>query len=209
MSFSPRQFPSRLARSAGSAILVSIAFGLVFFFEVTTRDFMYIEGAMGGLALRAGLLMPLLLGLAAGLGYSFIQLITADSPKSRVVANQGTYNSMKTAFLATVVFAPVGGLFGWVLNGLPGALTLGPSIGLSAGLMTGGLFSLKHFTLRILLWIVGGAPLRYVSFLNEATARLLLYRVGGGYIFIHRMLQEYFIALQKGEKPYAASNRAD
>jgi hypothetical protein len=33
---------------------------------------------------------------------------------------------------------------------------------------------------------------RYVDFLDYAAERLFLRRVGVGYIFIHRLLQEYF-----------------
>ncbi len=35
-------------------------------------------------------------------------------------------------------------------------------------------------------------PWHYVRFLDEATERILLYRVGGGYRFIHPLFQEYF-----------------
>jgi hypothetical protein len=33
-------------------------------------------------------------------------------------------------------------------------------------------------------------------FLDYATERILLRRVGGGYVFVHRLLQEYFASLQ-------------
>jgi hypothetical protein len=38
-------------------------------------------------------------------------------------------------------------------------------------------------------------PLRYVRFLDHAARLNLLHKVGGGYIFIHRSLQEYFAPL--------------
>jgi hypothetical protein len=34
-----------------------------------------------------------------------------------------------------------------------------------------------------------------VDFLDYATECILLRKVGGGYIFIHRLLQDYFAAL--------------
>jgi hypothetical protein len=40
----------------------------------------------------------------------------------------------------------------------------------------------------------GYTPRRYVDFLDYAAERIFLHRVGGGYIFIHRMLQDYFAA---------------
>jgi len=41
------------------------------------------------------------------------------------------------------------------------------------------------------------APFNYIRFLDYATSRLFLRKVGGGYIFIHRMLLEYFAALHQ------------
>jgi hypothetical protein len=45
-------------------------------------------------------------------------------------------------------------------------------------------------------------PWRYVRFLEEATNRNLLGRVGGGYRFFHQLLLEYFTSLEAA-KPMA------
>jgi hypothetical protein len=63
------------------------------------------------------------------------------------------------------------------------------------GMVAGGLFSLRHFVLRLVLWITGLAPLNYVRFLDHAKERLFLRKTGGGYIFIHRVVLEYFASL--------------
>jgi DNA polymerase III delta prime subunit len=196
LTLSLRELSTRFVQSAGPAVLVALAFFVAFSFEITTSDSTYIWGAIGFRAIQFKWFVPLLFGLAAGLGYSMIQLFTSDSPKNRRKPNQGTIESLRTALMASVVFGVSGGFLGWFLNGVPGALTLGPAIGFSAGFMTGGLFWLKHFTLRVLLWAANGAPFRYAGFLDEAAARLFLFRVGGGYIFIHRMLQEHFASLR-------------
>jgi hypothetical protein len=39
-------------------------------------------------------------------------------------------------------------------------------------------------------------PLRYPEFLEESAGRLLLFRIGGGYILIHLLLQDYFVTLK-------------
>jgi hypothetical protein len=39
--------------------------------------------------------------------------------------------------------------------------------------------------------------LNYVKFLDYAEERIFLRKIGGGYIFIHRLLQDYFAALYK------------
>lgn len=41
------------------------------------------------------------------------------------------------------------------------------------------------------------APLNYVRVLDYAVARLFLRKVGGGYIFPHRMLMDYFASLHR------------
>lgn len=43
-----------------------------------------------------------------------------------------------------------------------------------------------------------------IRFLDYATERIFLRKVGGGYIFIHRLLQDYFAELW--EKEYRASD---
>ena len=63
--------------------------------------------------------------------------------------------------------------------------------GLSAGWQTCS----QHLILRILLWRTGCTPLNYIRFLDYAVERLLLRKVGGGYIFIHRLLLEYLVGL--------------
>jgi hypothetical protein len=56
------------------------------------------------------------------------------------------------------------------------------------GLFGGGLFALRRFILRLVIWIKQSSPLNYVRFLDYAAGRLFLRKVGGGYIFVHRML---------------------
>ena len=51
---------------------------------------------------------------------------------------------------------------------------------------------MQHFSLRLVLWLNEYAPWNYARFLDYATDRLFLQRVGGGYRFIHRLIQEHF-----------------
>src|SRR5437764_254775 len=62
----------------------------------------------------------------------------------------------------------------------------------AVGWTFGGSIWLRHFVLRLLAWRHGDMPWRYVDFLDHATACILLQRVGGGYVFIHRKLLEHF-----------------
>jgi hypothetical protein len=51
-----------------------------------------------------------------------------------------------------------------------------------------------------MLWRNGSAPLRYARFLDYAAGRIFLRKVGGGYIFVHRLLLEYFASLEPEEE---------
>ncbi len=76
----------------------------------------------------------------------------------------------------------------WLVGGLVGGL----SVGLVIGLQYGGAAVVKHVVLRRLLTQAGVAPLNYAEFLDYCASCYLMRRVGGGYIFRHRMLMEYF-----------------
>lgn len=74
---------------------------------------------------------------------------------------------------------------------------LGVVVGVMVDVVVVGLFVglgefMKHFILRWLLAYYKHLPFHLVPFLEFAKERPLLRRVGGGYIFIHRTLLEYF-----------------
>ena len=81
---------------------------------------------------------------------------------------------------------------------LGATIFLGTGIGLLFGLFsTAGIACIQHFTLRLLLYYNGCIPWNYARFLNYATERIFLQKVGGGYIFIHRLLLEHFAQMEE------------
>jgi hypothetical protein len=86
--------------------------------------------------------------------------------------------------------------------GLIGGLGFGLFVGLVVGLFYGGATVLLHYTLRWLLYRNSLLPLQLVAFLNYCAERIFLRRVGGGYIFVHRLLMEHFVSLR--DKPNKA-----
>jgi DNA polymerase III delta prime subunit len=100
-------------------------------------------------------------------------------------------------------FAPSNPLYELSLSTLATTLVflsavLGPVSGLVGGLRFGGLAFIQHFTIRFILWLNGHIPWNYARFLDYAAERIFLRKAGGGYIFVHRLLQEYFAALDQG-----------
>ena len=65
-------------------------------------------------------------------------------------------------------------------------------------LRLGGQACLQHFTLRLILYFKGFIPWNYAKFLDWASDKLFLQKVGGGYIFIHRSLMEHFAEMENG-----------
>ena len=65
-------------------------------------------------------------------------------------------------------------------------------LGLFFGLMYGGIACFQHVLLRLILWRGGAIPWRHADFLDYCAGHILLYRVGGGYMFVHRLVLEYF-----------------
>lgn len=63
---------------------------------------------------------------------------------------------------------------------------------LIVGLTTGGKACIQHFVLRLILYCNGHIPWNYARFLDYATDRLFLQRVGGGYRFMHDLLRQHF-----------------
>ena len=90
----------------------------------------------------------------------------------------------------------------WMLHALAFGLINGITLGLATGLYCGGAACVQHFVLRFLIWSSRCGPFNYPRFLDYATERILLCKVGGGYIFIHRLLLEYFASQEEKQDSY-------
>ncbi len=77
-------------------------------------------------------------------------------------------------------------------------ILFGVPLGLTSGLRTGGTAWIQHFALRYLHQKNGIMPWNYPRFLDYAAERILLRKIGGGYMFTHRLLLEYMATLHTG-----------
>ncbi len=119
--------------------------------------------------------------------------------------NQGIRRSGWNALLSLLFSLPLSVLLGMLLSVLLGELSFIrffiPLITLLVVLQAyGGRAYLQHYILRFLLWRSGAMPWHYVHFLDYAAERILLRKVGGGYIFTHPLLLEYFAALESSDR---------
>jgi hypothetical protein len=67
---------------------------------------------------------------------------------------------------------------------------------LISALILGGLACIQHIVLRVFLQRLKSTPWNYPQFLDYAVEHILLHKVGGGYIFLHRLVLEYFANLE-------------
>jgi len=141
-------------------------------------------------------------------GMIFINLFTKSSSKMMdkkelLRPNQGIWYSVRNGvligFLGGLIIASLftllAELMGYGFNGVIFGLFVGALCSLWLGLQNGGEAFIQHFMLRLLLWRAGFIPWHYPHFLDYAAERILLRKVGGGYIFVHRLLLGYFALL--------------
>lgn len=129
----------------------------------------------------------------------------------KTLANQGIRLSLKNAFAGGLLVAIAFGFLGAVVGSLLfleseqvilAAAGFALVAGLFGGLWSGGVDWIHHFVLRLILGLRGSLPLRLARFLDYAADELhILQKVGGGYMFIHRSLLEYFAALEQEPAP--------
>lgn len=167
--------------------------------------------------IRYGLIFGVIIGLITGITGILASLLNSGWSSDLLHAhqlfrpNQGIRRSLMNASLVGLLFAPIGGvlsgivcgaafgiiggLAGWVILGSGFALVFGLLIGFEFFMLDGGIAWLEHYLLRLALWRADCIPLNFVHFLNYASDRVLLRKVGAGYIFAHRLLLDYFASL--------------
>ncbi len=110
------------------------------------------------------------------------------------IPNQGIKESARSALAWGVIGALFSGLLSQILQ--PDFFFIGVLFGLTYGATTQGRACIQHFNLRVILYFSRNIPWNYARFLDYATERIFLQKVGGGYIFIHRLLMEHFAQME-------------
>ena len=154
------------------------------------------------IGLVVGLIVGLFIWLVVGLLFGLLGGLTFSNISTSVNPNEGIHRSARNALSFGSYFGLVVGplvvLVVWPVFGLHMGLLVGilivPVAVLGGGLRAGGAACIKHLVLRLGLIRNGSTPWNYVKFLDYTADRILLRKVGGGYMFIHRLLLEYFAA---------------
>lgn len=164
--------------------------------------------------LRYGLVLGVVIGVIMGVAAILTGSLNSGWSRDMVpdqhlvgIPNKGIQDLLRHAFFAAGCFGLLGGIVSGAVSGLafwlssvPGWETLLLGLTFVCTLifsvvfwMTyGGLAVIEHYTLRWHLSRAHCLPWRAVSFLEHAADHALLHKVGGGYIFAHRLLQDHF-----------------
>jgi eukaryotic-like serine/threonine-protein kinase len=155
-----------------------------------------------GTAVIFSLLLALMVGLMGGLAGALFTGLRSSIVQGKTVPNEGMRLSLRNAILgggvvgvtgAALLFAIYGSVWGLRTGAGTGAVG-GALLALLAALWFGGLDIVRHGTLRVVLRRTAGVPFDYAAFLDYAVSLAFLQRVGGGYMFLHRRLQDHFAA---------------
>jgi NACHT domain-containing protein len=180
--------------TGGSGLLISIARFCYLFAQDPAIAIDLVLVSIGVLVL-----LSFILFFVRGLEYGQI--------RTRLVPNQGIWMSGLNGLLVVLVGGLLTGLLAILLTNsllllITGrslwsiSLAVGGLIGLGTGIIlgmrAGGFAFILHFVLRNTLKKQGILPADSIALLDYASRQILLQKVGGGYMFIHRLLAEYF-----------------
>jgi len=174
-------------------------------------------GILAGLA-GSGLSISLFFGVLVTLVFgAIVVLITGFfanqlDDRMRLEPNRGIWRSAQNGLVIGLVTGLLTGPPAGFFAGPFAEQVLGLNFGYDAGVFFAVMFGLffallsallsglgaffQHFSLRWCLFRRRLLPWNLVAFLDEAAEQLLLRKVGGGYIFIHRLLLDYFADIE-------------
>jgi NACHT domain len=189
---------------------LGVILGLISFLGIfkTARSDMSTKVAVG---VVVGLCTCLCFGVLFGWFAGLLNGLRGRGIEMRLWPNQGVWRSARCALIGAVLGGLGAGMISgvivalivWFDGGFMDGLLTGASYGgritiigaLIMGIIYGGRTCVQHAALRLTLFREKCIPLNYVRFLDYCADRIFLRKVGGGYIFVHRLLMEYFAAL--------------
>lgn len=139
-------------------------------------------------------------------GFSSLEVQTQST-----FPNQGIINSNKNSIRISIINGSIWGVVSGIVflfnsdgeyllfYSLSVGLFAGMTVGLILWVRSGGSTIIKHFILRQILFYKNSIPWNYARFLDHASELLLMKKIGGGYVFYHRMLMEHFANMELEE----------
>jgi hypothetical protein len=129
----------------------------------------------------------------------FIGGMRGSRVEERSRPNEGMYLSIRNAIFSALLTGPILGAVMWWFYSLREGIISGLLMMLVVFSLFGGSIVTKHLLLRMVLRRDRRSPWRYTRFLDHCCRLVFLRKVGGGYIFIHRSIQDYFCSKSPAE----------
>ncbi|MBE7434299.1 MAG: NACHT domain-containing protein [Anaerolineales bacterium] len=157
--------------------------------------------------LLQGFIKGLIFGLLGGVVGAVVHGLKGSDMDTKIIQNQGIYYSTKNAIIVWLfVLLSIGAIGGLItmpvseaiiLGNLgelefPIALGFGSLFGLIVAMQFGGYAAIKHYALRLTIENGKTLPTGIIKLLNNAVKLNLVHKVGGGFMFTHRLIMEYF-----------------
>jgi hypothetical protein len=165
-----------------------------------------IVGAASGASVAGALTRGTVIGVVAG-ALVALSAVTASGPLVRDrkgLRDRPTGADLHDAAWLSCALAVVFGIpAAWILGAVygPAGVLTGLVVALAAGYLYTGTGLLGYWLIHIRLVRAGLVPRRQAEFLDFAARRLLTLKVGGGYMFTHRLLLEYFAQIEPAGRP--------
>jgi len=190
VAWSWKRMRHNLIISIGGGLLIGLIYGVILgaVYKAWTLQI--------SVGLGIGVSLVLIFAGLSGLSHEMV------SKQNIVTPNQGIRRSIHNSIVIGLATGLIAGIAAALAQGFGSGLHVGLVIGLVWGLAVavnfwmrnGGSACILHALLRVGLWQANDAPLNYPRFLDFAVEHILLRRVGGGYIFVHRLVLEHFAA---------------
>jgi DNA polymerase III delta prime subunit len=195
-------------------LILGLAFALLAIVVGSTVGLPELGAGLGSgvIGLFAILLLALAVGLNVGLTAGLLKWLTIQRGEGEIIPREDAPSATRNVLIGGLVSTVLWGLIYTITLGIissffdrPGlgiraGIILGVTLGLVVALRTGGGAYLQNAALRAVLYLKDFAPLRYTEFLDNATERLFLRKVGRGYIFVHRLLLDHFATSEKPDE---------
>ncbi len=198
----------------GIGIVTGVAYGIVlgilFFIYGKLVNNQYNFGFVDGLT--TGVRIGLFGGATLGMGVQLRKFLISRAIEPITAVGQGIRSSLKNGILVGLIVA----IFNTLVFALYALIHMmedstrrtlfssfdvrtafywGICSGIILFLFFGGYTVIQHLILRLILYKERKTPLNLKMFLDHCVDLIFLRRVGGGYIFVHRLLMEHFAEL--------------
>lgn len=116
-------------------------------------------------------------------------IVEAMDTEMRLTANQALTRSLRNAAITTIVIWPFFAVLFHLLTKI--SIVRFVPLALSQFLLAGGFFCIQNVAVRFYLSLHHDAPFSYAQFLQEGSELLIFRKIGSGYTFMHRVLQDH------------------